>query len=487
VKKNLNLYVWFLLFVAVMMMAAFVAGMAVPWSLRPYGMVSLTGRIAQLTPEVLQVEHAPGSPAATDLQPLALFWDVREKILRNYVKPIKDDKILTYGAVRGMLAALKDPYSRFMTPEEYKEFRSSTEGQIQGIGAILTQKEVEGAEHPQVPQDEEALRQLVEQIAKGKISVEDAVARLRAFAKGPGPGSVVVVSVIPEGPAAKKDLRAGDIITKVDGHPVTGMWLSDVVEMIKGPAGTTVTLTIQRKGVDKPIEMTITRARVDIPVVQYEMRKGKIGYIWLRTFNKQAYAKLQEAIETLKDQGMKGLIFDLSANSGGLLPMAISVAGAFVSNQPVVYIQERGKEPEPYEAQNSPLVPPDLPVVVIIDGGSASASEIVAGCLQDLGRATLVGYHSFGKSKVQTVVELDDGSALVLTTAVYLTPHKRDIGAEDANGVRGIKPDVQLEEPNMEQPPSPEKFHEYMIKQAQEVLEKKMMAAAPAAKTKEGG
>jgi len=169
---------------------------------------------------------------------------------------------LTYGAVRGMLAALKDPYSRFMTPEEYKEFRSSTEGQIQGIGAILTQKEVEGAEHPQVPQDEEALRQLVEQIAKGKISVEDAVARLRAFAKGPGPGSVVVVSVIPEGPAAKKDLRAGDIITKVDGHPVTGMWLSDVVEMIKGPAGTTVTLTIQRKGVDKPIEMTITRARV---------------------------------------------------------------------------------------------------------------------------------------------------------------------------------------------------------------------------------
>jgi len=479
VKKSRSFYAWYLAFTAIVGIIAFVSGMAVSLNLESEDTLNLAARLVQLVPGVMQIESGKDIPAATDLKPLATFWEVRDKIRRYYVKPIEseDDIALTYGAIRGMLAALEDPYSRFMTPEQYREFQEQTQGEFEGIGAELTQRKGEDGGLSYQPMDEKRLKQALEQVASGQLDVEAALPRVRELFGGTG--EVVVMSVLPEGPAADTDLRAGDVILKVNGQSLAGMWLTDVVDMIKGPEGTAVALTLGREGMDEPVELTIVRARVDMPVLEYEMRDGDIGYIWLRSFNRQAYSRLQDAIQDLVDQGMKGLIFDLSANGGGLLPMAVSVSGLFVSGEPVVYVQERGQEPEPYEPRSEALVPPELPIVVLIAPDSASASEIVAGCLQDLGRATIVGHNSFGKSKVQTVVELNDGSAMALTTALYLTPHKRDLSEEDEEGRRGVTPDVRFPEPDPDNPPTSaewDKWHKEMVKRAHEVVAEKVAA-----------
>lgn len=399
-------------------------------------------KMVELMPTTVKFQTALDVASPTDLRPLATFWEVREKIKRNFVYPIEDDKVLTYGAIEGMLNALDDPYSRFMTPEEYKEFKSESEaGHFSGIGAVLDR-------HRNPRTDE---------------------------------WEIVISSILPGGPASKTDLRPGDIIIGVDGKSVQDLPLGKVVNMIRGKAGTKVKLTVRRKGVKDPIDIVVVRGDVEIPAVEHEMLPGNIGYIWLRNFNRQAPAKMRQALEDLKRQGMKALLLDLSLDPGGILDVAIEIADMFIGSGPLVWIQERGADPEPIKAHRDTIVPKDLPIVCLIDQGSASASEILAGCLQDNGRAIVVGQPSFGKNKVQTVIELNDHSALVLTTAVYLTPKKRDIGKEWAEGKRGVKPDIVLDENGPDVHSSYSAWHEEQKKKALQILRKQMAKRAAAA------
>ncbi len=450
--------IWLAVLVLVLMVGSFVAGAGMMYSVSQESVLGLTARVAQMVPGVMAVEQAEDIPSATDLRPLATFWQVRDRIQHDFVHPIQDDTKLTYGAIRGMLAALEDPYSRFMTPEEYSEFQAEAEGHFEGIGAWLEQRRVDEFGHFEV----------------------------------------VVISVIPEGPASKVDLRPSDIIFKVDDKSVLGMTVDRVAKLIRGPEDTEVKLTVLRGGhllaspeVEAPVgtpeggaalparvpedqgqllDLTITRATVEIPPVETKILDDNIGYVWLRTFHKQAETKLHEALKELLAEDIQGLVFDLSGNGGGLLEQAISVTSLFMDEAVVVYVQERGAEPQPYKAMPGRLVPEDLPMVILTDVGSASASEITAAALQDSGQAKVVGQHTFGKAKVQTVMELNDHSALVLTTALYLTPNKRDLSQEYAEGKRGIKPDVVFPLPDPDQPFDGEKWHDQQIEKARQVL-----------------
>lgn len=420
---------------AVLVIVAFLGGMLTMRLTGDEGLLNVVARVVQVIPGVLQVEGGLSIPAATDLRPLQTFWEVRDKVKRSFVYPITDDSKLTYGAIRGMLAALDDPWTRFYTPEEYREFQTETEGHFDGIGAVLESREV------------------------GDNNERE----------------VFISTIIPEGPAAKADVQPDDVILTVDDVPVKGMTLQAVVNRIRGQRGTVVKLGLKRAGVDKPVEVAITRAEIQFPVVEYRMLENQVGYVWLRSFNKQAEAKLREALEDLRGKGMKGLVFDLSINGGGLLDMAIAVSSMFVDQGPVVYVQERGQNPEPLNAQRGALVvPKEIPVVVLTDHGSASASEITAACLQDSGRALVVGQNTFGKSKVQTVCELNDKSALVLSTAVYLTPKKRDISQEYEPGKRGVKPDRYFPDPEPGAKIKFDDWHKQQIAQAVKVLEEQM-------------
>jgi carboxyl-terminal processing protease len=387
------------------------------------GVAAGRGRLLEAIAQVAQItsgtfEHRNDSqvPGVTNLNALEVIWEVRDKVLQQFVYPVKDEKQLTYGAIRGMLASLDDPYTRFLDPEEYGEFRTDTSGHFDGIGAVLESK-----------------------------------------ADDKGREDIIISSILPEGPAAKSDLRPQDIIVKVDKTVVGGMTLTGVVKLIRGPRGTPVMLTVIRQGAPKPIEITIVRANITVKVVEcYQGQENKwlmdeerkIGYIWLRSFNQNAVREMQVALNDLTKQGMRGLILDLSSDPGGLLDVAVDVSSFFISDGPIVWTQERGEQARALNAIPGKAIPRDVKVVVLMDGGSASASEIVAGALQDTKRALIVGQHSFGKSKVQTICTLQDDSALFLSTAVYLTPKKRDIGLKDDNGKRGVKPDVLFPEPD---------------------------------------
>lgn len=418
----------------------FISGMFTAHVISAGGVMPAIAQMAQIVPGVYNVEDGTDIPAATNLTPLKTFWRARQRIIDNYVYPedIKEEA-LTYGAIEGMLSSLGDPYSRFMDPEAYAEFQTESEGHFEGIGAELTmEKNAETGEM-----------------------------------------EVVVANVLPEGPASKTALMAGDVIVAVDGTPIHGKTLNEVVKMIRGQGGTDVVLTVRHKGSEEYTDITITRGRVEFPIVEWKMLEGDIGYIWLRSFNRVAASEVNDALNALKQQGMKALLFDLSSDPGGMLDQAVAVASLFLDNTPITYIRDRTGEPEPLMARPGIMLDEDVPMVVLIDRGSASASEIVAGALQDTGRAIIVGQPSFGKSKVQTVIELEDGSAMVLTTAVYLTPNKRDISG-DEDGKRGVQPDVRLPDPpeDPDERPSAAEWHEMQIQRAVEVLQQKLAQRA---------
>ena len=410
---------------------AFAMGMWTMHRLGSEGVLTVAARIVGTIPGVLQIQDARGLPAATDLRPLQTFWEVRERVKRQFVYDVEDDEKLTYGAIRGMLNSLDDPYTRFYTPEEYQEFQIETDGRLSGIGAVLESREV--GEH--------------------------------------GDREVFITSILPEGPAAKEDILPEDVIVAVDETLVKGMTLQAVVNRIRGEAGTVVKLVLRRQGVEDLVIVEIERAEIQLPVVEYRMLDNQIGYVWLRSFSKQAEVKVRDALEDLKGQGMRGLLFDLSIDGGGLLDMAVAVSDMFIDGGPIVYVKERGRDPQPINSRRGSVIPTDLPMVVLVDRGSASASEIVAAALQDTGRALVVGQNTFGKSKVQTVAELNDRSALVLSTAVYLTPKERDISLEYEEGKRGVKPDRFFPEPEPGTRVRYEDWHSQQIEQAVAVLE----------------
>jgi carboxyl-terminal processing protease len=335
----------------------------------------------------------PSSPP--DIKPLETINEVMRAIRDHFIKTDVKDRDLTYGAINGMLDALNDRFTRFMRPEEYEEFEIKNQGEFDGIGANID---------------------LVVDEKTGKTLP-------------------VIVRALPETPAEKAGIKAGDRILKIDGKSTEDMASATVVGLIRGKRGTPVTLTLQSKGETKPRDVVIKRDRIELHWVEFEMLPDHIGYIQLREFNEKADRELDKAFARLKAEGAKGLIFDVRGNPGGLLEVAITVASRFVKSGPVVSTKDRKGNVEKLDVEGDRFLNLKMPVVVLVNGYSASASEILAGAVQDAGVGKVVGEKTFGKASVQILVKLRHGGALAITTAKYMTPKNRDI--TDA----GIMPD----------------------------------------------
>jgi carboxyl-terminal processing protease len=332
--------------------------------------------------------------AADAYKQLSLFGDVFERVRSDYVeKP--DDAKLVESAINGMLTGL-DPHSSYMDAKSFRDMQVQTRGEFGGLGI--------------------------------EVTMED--------------GLIKVVAPIDETPAAKAGVMANDFITHIDDEPVQGLTLNQAVDKMRGPVNTKIKLKIMRKGQDKPVEMTLTRDVIRVLSVRAHSEGDDVGYIRITQFNEQATTGLKKAIADLSAQDgdkLKGFIVDLRNNPGGLLDQAISVSNAFLNRGEIVSTRGRNAD----ETQRFTARPGDLtkgkPVIVLINGGSASASEIVAGALQDHKRAIMVGTRTFGKGSVQTIIPLGSGSgALRLTTARYFTPSGRSIQA------KGIVPDIEV-------------------------------------------
>jgi carboxyl-terminal processing protease len=339
-------------------------------------------------------DGARAQAAADIYRQLSLFGDVFERVRADYVEKPDDGKLIEW-AINGMLAGL-DPHSSYMDDKSLRDMQIQTRGEFGGLGIEVTMEE----------------------------------------------GLIKVVAPIDETPAAKAGILANDIITHLDDEPVQGLTLNQAVEKMRGPVGTKIKLKIIRKGGDKPLEISITRARIQVRSVRWRLEGDDVGAIRVTQFNEQTTEGLKKAIGGLSTQAgnkLKGFIIDLRNNPGGLFDQAISVSDAFLEKGEIVSTRGRNAE----EAQRFNARAGDLtkgkPVIVLINGGSASAAEIVAGALQDHKRATVIGTRSFGKGSVQTIIPLGSRNGAVrLTTARYFTPSGRSIQA------KGISPDIEV-------------------------------------------
>ena len=335
------------------------------------------------------------SSARNTYEYLDLFGDIFERVRNSYVEDVDEQKLIE-AAIDGMLASL-DPHSAYLPPENFEDVREQTRGEFGGLGIEVT---MEG-------------------------------------------GFVKVVAPMDDTPAARAGLEAGDLITHIDGESVLGLTLADAVDKMRGPVGSEITITVTREGAEEPFDVQIVRDTIRVRAVRTSV-EGDIGVIRITTFNEQTSDNLEQGINELKAQiganKVAGYVIDLRNNPGGLLSQAIAVADSFLDEGEIV--STRGRDLE--EADRVNARPGDLtdgkPLVVIINQGSASASEIVAGALQDQHRAIVVGAKSFGKGSVQTIMRLGDKGAMKLTTARYFTPSGRSIQA------LGIEPDILVEE-----------------------------------------
>ncbi len=336
--------------------------------------------------------------AGTDTyRQLSIFGDIFERVRGQYVTEPSEEELIE-SAISGMLTSL-DPHSSYLNAKDFSDMRVQTSGEFGGLGIEVTME-----------------NELVK-----------------------------VVSPIEDTPAAIAGVLSGDFITKIDGEEVRGMNLQQAVERMRGAVNTPIVLTIAREGADKPMDITIIRAVIRVKAVKYRIEDGDIGYLDVNAFNEQTDDNLEAAIKKIRDEigddDIKGYIVDLRLNPGGLLDQAVNVSDTFLDRGLIV--STRGRNPD--ETRRHSAVPGDLtggkPVVVLINGGSASASEIVAGALQDHKRATIVGTRSFGKGSVQTIIPLGSNGALRLTTALYYTPADRSIQG------KGIEPDIKVKQP----------------------------------------
>ncbi|HUC10232.1 MAG TPA: S41 family peptidase [Stellaceae bacterium] len=333
---------------------------------------------------------------------LNLFGEVFEDVRADYAGKVDDDSLVE-SAINGMLTSL-DPHSNYLNTKNFDDMKVQTRGEFGGLGI--------------------------------EVSMEN--------------GIVKVVSPIDDTPAARAGLKPGDLITAIDGLPVQGMTLPQAVDKMRGPVNSDIRLTIQRKGRD-PFDVKLTRATIRIQSVRSHLVGDDIGYIRITSFNEQTDVGLNNAMKNIKQQAgdkLRGIVLDLRNNPGGLLDQAVAVSDAFLDKGEIV--STRGRQAD--DAQRFDARPGDvasgLPLAVLINGGSASASEIVAGALQDHHRAILIGTRSFGKGSVQTIIPLPGHGAMRLTTARYYTPSGRSIQA------KGIEPDIVVEAAKIEAPPA---------------------------------
>jgi carboxyl-terminal processing protease len=324
----------------------------------------------------------------------ALFWEAMDLLYRDFNGALPTPQEATYGAIRGVVGLLKDPNTSFLSPEEATFFRSNSDGSFQGIGA-------------RVAWDEKA-------------------------------DTLLITEPFENQPAWVAGLRRNDLILAVNGQSLKGGTVSDAVRLIRGPKGSDVALTVQR-GDAPPFDVTVTRDMIAIPTITTDSLgdEGNIAYIKLNAFTENAGMLVRDATKSAMQRDPRAIILDLRGNSGGLVREAVKVANVFVQDQPVLLERFSDGRVETY-ATSERAVTPDLPMVVLVNEGSASAAEIVAGALQDAGRATLMGTITYGKGSVQVPNNLSDGSILRVTIARWFTPKNRTI-----DGV-GLKPDIEV-------------------------------------------
>ena len=357
--------------------------------------------------------EVPRANAANDYQELQIFTDVLTIVKRSYVEEVTI-KDLVYGAIEGMLVSL-DPHSGFMPPEIYKEMKVDTRGEFGGLGI--------------------------------EISLRD--------------GVLTIVAPIEDTPASRAGLQSGDHILKIEDQYTKGMEIMEAVQLMRGAPGTPVSLTIMRSTFEKPQEFTLNREVIKVKSVKSKTLEDGFGYVRLTQFQERSAEDLSKALEKLRVENgdtLQGLILDLRNNPGGLLDQAVEVADRFLSQGLIVYTQGRDEDAKMEFSASRRDTEPDYPIVVLINGGSASASEIVAGALQDHGRAVIMGIQSFGKGSVQTIIPLSDKSGLRLTTARYYTPNGSSIQA------RGIVPDVEVLQSEIKEVKEFEHFREKDLK-----------------------
>ena len=326
------------------------------------------------------------------LDELRTFAEVYNQIRQGYVEEIDDSTLLEY-AIQGMLMGL-DPHSAYLTEDAFQNLQDTTSGEFTGLGL--------------------------------EVGMED--------------GYVKIISPIDGSPAAEAGLQSGDIILKLDNVPVKGMTLNEAIDIMRGPKGSKIELTIGRPGESQPFEVTLTRNVIKVASVRRSWLESGYGYIRIAQFQNTTGEDVRQAVEKLmSEQQLKGLVVDLRNNPGGILRSSVEVAGLFLDGGRVVYTEGRvANADSSYDADPDDIIK-GVPIVVLINQGSASASEIVAGALQDHRRAVIMGTESFGKGSVQTILPLSDSRAVKLTTALYFTPNGRSIQAE------GIVPDIHVE------------------------------------------
>ncbi len=323
------------------------------------------------------------------LEQLRTFSDVFARIKRNYVEDVSDEVLLEH-AIRGMLSGL-DPHSSYLNTEQFNELRIGTSGEFGGLGI--------------------------------EVGMED--------------GFVKVVSPIDDTPAQRAGMLSGDLIIRLDDKPVKGLALNDAVKLMRGKPGSDIVLTIVREGEDRPLKITITRAVIQVTSVKTRMLEENFGYVRISHFQTKTTADMLKAVEKMKEENdLQGLVLDLRNNPGGVLSAAVGISDAFLHDGLIVYTDGREEDSRLRYSASQGDVLDGAPLVVLVNGGSASASEIVAGAMQDHGRGVVMGNKTFGKGSVQTIQNLANGGAVKLTTARYYTPSGRSIQAE------GIDPDI---------------------------------------------
>lgn len=323
------------------------------------------------------------------LEQLRTFSDVFARIKRNYVEDVSDEELLEH-AIRGMLSGL-DPHSSYLNTEQFQELRIGTSGEFGGLGI--------------------------------EVGMED--------------GFVRVVSPIDDTPAARAGMQSGDLIIRLDDKPVKGLALDEAVKLMRGKPGSDIVLTVVREGEDRPLNITLTRAVIQVTSVRNRILDDGYGYVRVSHFQTKTPSDMIKAIETMQTEGkLKGMVLDLRNNPGGVLSAAVGISDAFLNDGLIVYTDGREDDSRlRYSASRGDILQ-GAPLVVLVNGGSASASEIVAGAMQDHGRGVVMGSKTFGKGSVQTIQNLPNGGAVKLTTARYYTPSGRTIQAQ------GIEPDI---------------------------------------------
>jgi carboxyl-terminal processing protease len=359
------------------------------WTLLAFAMLAAGSTMVSLAPS-----RSASAPSSEIYRQLDLFGEVLERVRADYVEKPEDAKLIE-SAINGMFMAL-DPHSSYLNPKQLRDMEVQTQGEFGGLGIEVTMEN----------------------------------------------GVIKVVAPLDDTPAAKAGIMSGDLIIALNKEQIQGLTLQEAVDKMRGPVNSPITLTVVRKGVDDPFDVKMTRDVIHIKPVKYNT-EDDVGYIQITSFNEQTTGDLQKAVEDLRKEigpKLKGYLIDLRNNPGGLLDQAVSVSDAFLDQGAIVLTKGRNIE----QTQQANARPGDITdgkkLVVLINGGSASASEIVAGALQDQHRATILGTRSFGKGSVQTIISLGSNGALMLTTARYYTPSGHSIQA------KGIEPDAVVEE-----------------------------------------